>query len=64
MKMMPMVMIVFGTISWQLPLSLHSDIEHESEYSNTLTKAFFFFPSGDVHEATVVSDVRSQGFRA
>jgi hypothetical protein len=31
MKMMPMVMIVFGTISWQLPLSVDPDIEHERE---------------------------------
>lgn len=62
--MMPMVMIVFGTISWQLPLSVHSDIEHESENKDILTKVFFY--SGDnVHKTTVVDlDIRSQRFRA
>jgi len=31
MKMMPMVMTVLGTISWQLPLYRFCDIEHETE---------------------------------
>jgi len=47
MKTMPTVMTVLGTISWQLPLYLFCDIEHETERWTHDDKNIIFFYSGD-----------------